>query len=111
MKAGVVLMGMAALMLASCSVTAPVRGIVQDSDEQFSGSATGYSDGSGTLSVVSTNGSTCEGNFVYITRRQGEGVFQCSDGRSGPFKFVSTGQRGTGHGSLGEQRFTFTFGD
>lgn len=47
-------------------------------------------DGSGDLQIVSSNGTTCSGNFVYITLRNGEGVFNCSDSRSGPFSFVST---------------------
>jgi hypothetical protein len=50
------------------------------------------------------------GTFVYATEREGEGVFRCADGRSGPFRFVSTGTRGTGQGDLGGKRFTFTFG-
>jgi hypothetical protein len=94
---------------AICSMTLPVRGTVQNSDESFTGTATGYLDSSGDLKIVSSRGATCEGNFVYVNRRQGDGVFQCSDNRLGPFQFVSTGRRGTGHGSLGGQ--TFTFGD
>jgi hypothetical protein len=98
------------LLLTACSMTLPVQGFVQNSDESFSGSATGYMDGSGHLSIVSSKGTTCSGNFVYVNSRRGEGVFQCSDGRSGPFWFVSTGTRGTGYGTLGGQNFTFTFG-
>jgi len=100
----------ALLLLTACSMTLSVRGVVQDSDESFSGTATGYLDGGGHLTVVSSKGVSCTGNFVYVTRRRGEGVFQCSDGRSGPFWFVSTGARGTGHGTLGDQNFIFTFG-
>jgi len=91
-------------------MTLPVQGLVQDSDETFSGTATGYLDGGGDLEIVSSKGTVCEGDFVYVTRRQGEGVFHCDDGRSGPFEFVSTGSRGTGHGTLGGENFTFTFG-
>ena len=96
--------------LAACSMTLPVKGLVQNTDETFTGTATGYMGGSGDLTIVSNKGTTCTGNFVYVTSRNGEGVFQCSDGRSGPFTFVSTGSRGTGHGDLGGDRFTFTFG-
>lgn len=98
-------------LLSACSLTLPVRGLVQDSDEKFVGTATGYSDGSGHLDVLSTSGVKCRGNFVYVTSRMGEGVFECADGRSGPFRFVSTGARGNGQGNLGKQIFTFTFGD
>jgi hypothetical protein len=97
-------------LLCACSMTLPVRGQMQSTDEAFAGKATGYMDGSGTLSVVSSKGTACSGNFVYVSSREGEGVFNCDDGRSGPFKFVSTGTRGTGYGSLGDERFTFTFG-
>lgn len=97
-------------LLTACSMTLPVRGQLQTSDETFSGTATGYPDGGGVLKIVSSKGAVCEGNFVYVTSRQGEGVFNCNDKRSGPFSFVSTGTRGTGYGSLGGERFTFTFG-
>lgn len=96
--------------LAACSATLPVRGQVQNSDETFSGTATGYMDGGGTLTIVSSDGTHCTGDFVYVTSRNGEGVFVCDDGRSGPFAFVSTGRRGTGYGTLGGENFTFTFG-
>ena len=97
--------------LVACSLTLPVQGIVQNSDETFTGSATGEMDGSGTLTLVSSKGARCQGTFVYVTHRNGSGTFTCTDGRSGPFDFVSTGTRGTGTGTLGpNQRFTFTFG-
>jgi hypothetical protein len=93
-----------------CTMTLPVRGQVQTTQETFSGTATGHLDGGGNLTMVSSKGAVCKGNFVYVNRRQGEGVFNCDDGRSGPFTFVSTGTAGTGYGSLGSERFTFTFG-
>jgi hypothetical protein len=106
-------MGVSAIFLfvLGCSMTLALRGQVQNSNETFSGTATGYMNGSGDLQVVSSKGSVCEGNFVYVTRREGEGVFHCNDGRSGPFRFVSTGMNGTGHGTLGGENFTFTFGN
>lgn len=67
-------------------------------------------DGAGTLEIRSSKGVTCTGDFVYVTRREGRGTFVCSDGRSGPFEFVSTGSRGTGFGTLGGRKYTFTFG-
>lgn len=100
----------AAVVLAACSLTLPVHGQFESGDETFTGTATGYLDRSGDLTVTSTKGLMCTGTFVYVTSRTGEGVFNCSDGRSGPFTFVSTGQRGNGRGYLGDQNFTFTFG-
>ncbi|MBC2835192.1 hypothetical protein [Paragemmobacter straminiformis] len=96
--------------IAGCSMTLPVAGQMESGTESFSGTATGYMDGGGNLSLVSNKGRTCTGNFVYVTGRNGEGVFTCSDGSSGPFKFVSTGTRGTGTGTIGGAPFTFTFG-
>jgi hypothetical protein len=97
-------------LLAACSMTLAVRGAVPDLQETFSGTATGYMDGGGNLTIISNQGATCKGNFVYVTHREGEGVISCNDGRTGPFKFVSTGTRGTGYGELGGKKFTFTFG-
>ena len=110
MKIRSIYLSLTVLVLAGCSMTLPVKGQVQNSQETFSGTATGYLDGGGDLTIVSSEGTTCTGNFVYVTSRNGEGVFACSDGRTGPFSFVSTGTRGTGHGTLGGKNFTFTFG-
>ena len=101
----------AVLSLPACSLTLPVVGQLENGEEKFTGTATGYLSGSGILKIVSNKGSVCMGNFVYVTRRNGEGVFKCNDGRSGPFSFVSTGQQGTGTGRLGGKLFTFTFGE
>jgi hypothetical protein len=95
---------------AACSLTLPVRGQVTNSAETFSGTATGHLSGGGNLEIVSSKGAVCKGNFVYVNGRQGEGVFNCDDGRSGPFSFVSTGTAGTGHGTLNQEKFIFTFG-
>lgn len=100
----------AALALAGCSMTLPVVGSLSDGSETFSGSATGYMDGGGNLEILGTKGTSCKGNFVYVNSREGAGTFNCIDGRTGPFTFVSTGKRGTGTGKLGDQVFTFTFG-
>jgi hypothetical protein len=96
--------------LSGCAMTLPVMGQSSDGSEVFTGSATGYADGAGTLDIKSSRGRTCSGNFVYVTSRQGAGTFVCSDGSSGPFTFVSTGTRGTGTGEIGGVPFTFTFG-
>ncbi|MCK5374146.1 MAG: hypothetical protein KAJ40_02570 [Alphaproteobacteria bacterium] len=111
MKAAALCLPVIILALTGCSMTLPVRGQIQNSQELFSGTATGYLDGGGDLTIVSSEGATCTGNFVYVTRHNGEGVFTCSDGRTGPFTFVSTGTRGTGHGNLGGENLTFTFGE
>lgn len=99
------------LLLTSCSLTLPVTGKIQSTSETFRGTATGYMDGGGVLTMTLESGVVCKGDFVYVTERTGEGVFNCDDGRSGPFKFVSAGNRGTGSGNLKGDIFTFTFGD
>jgi hypothetical protein len=98
-----------AVIMGGCSMTLPVTGLVEGTGESFTGSATGYADGGGTLEISSAK-TTCKGNFVYTTGRQGKGTFTCADGRVGPFEFVSTGTRGTGTGDFGGHRFLFTFG-
>lgn len=99
------------MSIMSCSLTLPVRGQSQNGSETFSGSATGYLSGSGVLTLESSTGAVCSGSFVYITSRQGEGIFNCDDGRSGPFDFVSTGSRGTGKGVINGIPITFSFGN
>jgi hypothetical protein len=100
---------MVALLLGGCSMTLAVNGQVEGTEEVFTGSATGYMDGAGTVEITSAK-TTCKGDFVYVTRREGKGTFRCADGRTGPFEFVSTGSRGTGTGDFAGKRFIFTFG-
>ncbi len=104
------LFAVTAVALTGCSLTLPVTGSVQSTGESFSGTATGRMDGAGELTITSNRGAVCKGRFVYVSSREGSGTFNCSDGRSGPFTFVSTGRRGTGTGSLNGQQFIFTFG-
>lgn len=98
------------LSVSGCAMTLAVQGQSSDGTETFTGSATGYADGGGTLTITSNRGRECKGTFVYVTNREGSGTFQCSDGNSGPFNFVSTGTRGTGTGNIGGKPFTFSFG-
>lgn len=97
-----------AASLGGCTLTLPVSGEI--GRESFAGRATGHMDAAGEMEIVLTSGTRCSGRFVYTTPRQGSGTLKCSDGRSGKFTFVSTGQRGTGDGTLDGKPFTFTFG-
>lgn len=99
-----------AAALSACSATLPVRGDIGATKEAFTGTATGYMDGSGTMLLDSSLGAKCAGNFVYTNSREGDGVMRCDDGRSGTFTFSSTGSRGVGSGKIADQAFTFTFG-
>lgn len=91
------------------SMTLDVLGETEDGGEKFFGTATGNSDGAGTLRISSDKGLNCVGRFVYVTRREGKGTFNCDSGQSGPFEFVSTGARGTGTGRIGKRLITFRF--
>lgn len=106
----VVVSVLALLTQAACSLTVPLQGAADDGSETFSGKTTGYTDGSGVLSLTSSKGRSCTGEFVYVTQREGRGTFRCADGAGGSFTFVSAGKHGTGVGSLGGKRFTFSFG-
>lgn len=108
--AKIVITAVVTVACTACSMTLPVKGQVTGSSETFSGTAIGHLSGGGNLEIVSSQGAVCKGNFVYVNGRQGEGVFSCDDGRSGPFSFVSTGTAGTGHGTLNQEKIIFTFG-
>jgi hypothetical protein len=100
------------VLLASCAASAPVVGQMQKSTETFRGaiSGSGYVGGSGELTLSSSRSAECRGRFTYTSRRRGEGVLNCSDGRTGPFHVAAVGEAGNGYGDLNGQRFTFTFG-
>lgn len=93
-------------------LTLPVKGEYKEGGEKFLGSATGYLNGEGDLSIVSESGAKCEGSFRYINRAvNGDGGFKCSDGRTGDFFFSSNGNEGEGFGKDNEGKlFRFRFG-
>ena len=97
----------AALLMAGCAGT--VTGKVQGTGESFTGTAVADGKHGGTVSLRSNTGVTCQGDYLFSEKRKGEGVFNCTDGRSGPFSFVSNGFQGLGHGTLDGQGFTFKF--
>jgi hypothetical protein len=97
------------LALTACA-TQRVEGFVEGGHEAFTGASFREIDGGGVLTVRSSSGAVCTGDFVYMRPREGSGTFSCSDGRTGPFSFVSTGFRGTGTGVISGRRFVFRFG-
>lgn len=101
--------GAAAVLLAGCSITVPVRGTVGGTGEAFTGTASESIDGAGTISITSNQGARCSGTFVDVMSSGGDGILQCEDGRTGSFRFTSTGFRGVGSGTLGDRPITFTF--
>lgn len=103
---------MIAVVSVSGCLTLPVKGEYREVTEKFLGSATGYMNGNGDISIVSENGTKCEGNFRYINGQvNGEGGFKCSDGRIGDFFFTSSGTEGEGFGRDNYGKlFSFKFG-
>jgi len=99
-----------AFALGGCSITFGVQGASDDGRETLTGTATAYSDGSGVLKIVTSEGRSCSGEFVFIHERQAQGTFTCSDGQRGPFSLVGTRGHGTGSGTIGGKPFSFTFG-
>ena len=100
-------------LIAGCAASIPVNGRMERSDETFQGAiaGSGYRAGTGELVLVSSRKTTCRGSFTNISRRRGEGVLNCEDGRTGSFHLAGSGGVGSGTGELAGQRFTFTFDD
>lgn len=99
--------------LTSC-MTLPVNGKM--GNEKFLGSATGFMSGSGTLTITTEDGVTCEGKFDYnnplVPSAGGKGEFLCADEQSGNFVFTSDGYSGRGFGKTKKgKKFTFVFGN
>ena len=113
MKTTVTLGFALASLVAGCNASIPVNGRMERSDESFQGAiaGSGYRAGTGELVLVSSRKVTCRGNFTNISRRRGEGVLSCDDGRTGSFRLAGSGGVGSGTGELAGQRFTFTFDD
>ncbi len=100
----------AALFAAGCQMTLPVTGSISK-NERFSGSATGYMDGSGKLTIKTERGLSCTGRFQYESRVKGAGSFSCKNGEKGKFRFTSRGDSGEGSGRSNRgRRFSFKFG-
>jgi hypothetical protein len=100
---------LAAALTGTCAARS-IEGMVEGGGEVFSGGSFREIDGGGVLTVRSSRGAICTGEFVYVRVRQGEGTFRCSDGRIGPFQFAATARGGTGTGHFGSKRFVFSFG-
>jgi S1-C subfamily serine protease len=102
----------AALQATACSVTANVIGYVSDSAEVYTGSATGYASGNGTIEMVDKTGDKCAGSFHYTGSAAGVGAITCSTGERATFQFVALSMdSGYGFGSTDKGRnLRFTFG-
>lgn len=104
---------LAAAMLAGCSVTSNVYGIVGDADDLYTGSATGYMDRTGTIELKNTKGNRCSGDFAYYPGvLEGRGIIGCDDGQRATIRFTGMSPLsgyGTGTTSNGSP-VSFTYG-
>jgi hypothetical protein len=100
------------ISITACTTTTSLSGKMERSAETFSGtvSGSGYREGTGHLTLRSSLDTTCEGDFTYTSRRRGEGVLGCRDGRTGAFHLSGARESGSGTGELNGQRFNFVFG-
>jgi hypothetical protein len=101
---------LALLALGACSRTLPVSGSMEDGSETFTGTSTANGDRTGTMTVQSNKGLSCQGDWSYISEHFGRGVMSCNNGQSGPFEFNGVGPHGSGTGRLGDRRFVFRYG-
>jgi hypothetical protein len=97
-----------ALALGGCSMTLPADRQAASGNEIFIGHVTGSMDAGGTLTLSSNRGLKCTGTIIYGTDFNRSGDFNCTNGQSGSFGFVSTDNRGTGIGRIGNKTFAFT---
>lgn len=109
MKKRLLLLLLLALTAQACTSLA-VKGQLQNSAETFTGTVTNEGAGSGLLKLISAKGAVCEGLVDYFEYEHGRGVLTCDDGRKGVFELQAFGSTGTGHGSLGSDPLTFSFG-
>lgn len=84
-----------AMMIAGCSLTADVVGLV--GSETFKGKSTGYGDGRGHMELQSDAGTRCMGDFAFYGARGGSAILSCSDGRQASVQFTSL-RTGAGYG-------------
>lgn len=96
--------------LPAYAISLPIEGKVQNSTETFTGTATVHLTGDGFLTLATSKGVACKGDFAYVTRQEGNGKVMCEDGRTGSFQFVSAGFSGSGSGEIAKEHFDFRIG-
>jgi S1-C subfamily serine protease len=84
-----------AVMLAGCSLTVDVVGVV--GDETFKGTATANGDGRSSIQLASNAGTKCIGDSIAHSSRGGRAILMCSDGRQAAIQF-NTIRTGVGYG-------------
>jgi hypothetical protein len=100
-----------AFTLPARAISLPIKGEVLGSAETFTGKATVFLTGDGSLILATNQGVTCHGDFVHVSSHKGTGTVLCDDGRLGFFAFVTTGLfSGSGSGKIGLEDFEFRIG-
>lgn len=103
------------LATTGCSVTVGVVGKVGQNTTIYRGSATGYMDRTGVISMASPEGTVCSGTFSYNSQSRGAGVLNCSDGQTAQVDFTAlSGTSGYGAGTTNRDapiRFTYGLSD
>jgi len=104
--------------LTACSVTHPVKGVVENkAHEHFLGTATASMfEENASISIFTDSGTSCSGTYPRPQATGGgvsaSGTFTCTDGRTGNFAFGGTSHGGEGFGKFNNgQKFTFIYGD
>lgn len=98
------------LSVSAYALSFPIQGKVQNSTETFTGSAIVHFSGDGSLTLLTNKGVICQGDFGYVTRREGRGTVVCQDGRKGYFGFSTAGFSGSGSGKIADENFDFQIG-
>lgn len=104
-----------ALVLSACSTTYPLVGVIPETGERFTGTATATT-GTSTYQITSDTGATCSGTYkadVVYSASQGassNGVVQCNDGRTGHWAASGTLAGGQGFGTVGGKKFEIYYG-
>ncbi len=109
----IMLSGSMFVVLTGCSMSVPVTGVI--GDETAQGQATASSDGSGTFSVATIEGLSCNGTYDSLDRAPTiSAPVVCNDGRTGNLLVTRTldGVSGTVVGKLSDgTRGQFVFGN
>lgn len=80
------------------TITVPTRAIVGEPSKSYTGKATGYLGGHGTLEVASSDGRQCVGTFRHTKPGTGVVVLRCDDGDTAEMDFTTL-SRTSGFGS------------
>lgn len=91
-----------ALSASEVAITEPVFAKIGADEKVYKGTATGYSNRTGTMKMISPSNEVCVGNFRYTSSLGGNGTLICDHGDSASINFTkisTTSGRIAGYGS------------